>query len=513
MPDATIPAASRAAQTATAGDARRWAWRLLAAVILITAYRGLALVFGHLNLYVDEAQYWTWAQALDWGFYSKPPMIALVIAATTALFGNGVTAIKLGALLLYPVSTWLIWHIARHLFDARVAFWSALAFLLLPGVSFSSLIISTDVPFFVFWCAALYAYLRALDYDRWGWWLAAGIAGGAGLQTKYTMIIFPASVLLHLAATPALRARLRSPKLWTAMLLAALIFLPNLLWNAAHGWPTLRHTEDISHLDSNPGLHWSHLGDFLAGQFAVMGPILFAAWTTLTLWRPARWWADPRYRLLGCFGLPFLVIICGQALAGRANANWGAMAYAAGTIFVVARLLQLGALRLLLAGIVFNALLMPVAYHFDWWTRVAGVRLTTHTDPYKRVRGWPRLAQAFDALRRRYPRALLLADARDTIAELRYYLQPRPAEVVLWNPDGSIDNQYALTTTMNDKRGRDFLYLGPPAALDARVRASFAAADDLGAIHIPIDPGYALDYHAWLLRDFRGYAGMRQVPR
>lgn len=494
------------ATAAYAPSARRWAWRLAGLIAAVSAYRALVLVFGHLDLYVDEAQYWTWAEHLAWGYYSKPPVIALVIAATTTAFGDSVPAVKLGALLLYPLSTWLIWLIARRLFDARTAFWSASAFLLLPGVSFSSQIISTDVPFFVFWCAALYAYLRALDDDRWRWWLAAGLAGGLGLQTKYTMIIFPVSVLLHLAATPELRERLRSLKLWAAMGLAAVIFLPNLLWNAAHGWPTLHHTEAISHLESNPGWHWNHLGDFLAGQFAVMGPILFPAWVATLLWRPHRWWADQRYRLLACFGLPFLLIICGQALFGRANANWGAMAYAAGTVFVVARLLQTGRRGWLIAGIAVNAALMPIAYHFDFWTRAVGIELSAHTDPYKRVRGWARLGAEVSRLRARYPQALLLADDRGTIAELAYYVHPRPRQVILWNPDGVVDSQYALSTTMNDKRGRDFLYLGPPGGLPERVRASFAAAQDLGPVRVSIHPDYGLEYHAWLLRDFRGYA-------
>ena len=54
------------------------------------------------TLYVDEAQYWTWAQNLDWGYFSKPPVIAWLIAASTALFGDGILAVKLSAILLYP---------------------------------------------------------------------------------------------------------------------------------------------------------------------------------------------------------------------------------------------------------------------------------------------------------------------------------------------------------------------------------------------------------------------------
>jgi len=484
--------------------------RLLMLIALLTLYRGLVLYFGHLDLYVDEAQYWTWAKQLDWGYYSKPPVIALLIALTTAIGGNGVFWVKCGALIVYPLSAWLLYALARRMYDARIAFWSAAAFLLLPGVSFSSMIISTDVPFFLCWCAALYAYWRALHEGRWRWWLLAGVASGLGLQTKYTMVLFALAVLLHLASDADLRRQFRNPRLYVTMALAALIFLPNLLWNAAHGWPTLHHTEDISHLEGGPGLRWNHLSDFLGSQFAVMGPVLFGAWLWLTLWRPSRWWADPRERFLTLFAATFLGVICLQALLGRANANWGAMTYASATVFVVARLLRGGHRRLFVAGLAINVVMMPIAYHFDWWTRGAGITLTAHRDPFKRVRGWARLGREVGRLMDQYPQANILGDARDTVAELMYYDRPRAASAVQWNPQGAIDSQYALTTTMADKRGRDFLYVTGNAVLPAEVRDSFAAAQDLGPLTITIHRDYALNYHAFLLKDFRGYANGSQ---
>ena len=90
---------------------------LIAVLVLGTLYRALALHWSGLNLYVDEAQYWTWSQALDWGYYSKPPVIAVIIAFTTALFGDGELAVKSGALLLYPLTTLLIYALALRLFD------------------------------------------------------------------------------------------------------------------------------------------------------------------------------------------------------------------------------------------------------------------------------------------------------------------------------------------------------------------------------------------------------------
>jgi 4-amino-4-deoxy-L-arabinose transferase-like glycosyltransferase len=492
-------------------------WLLLGPTVLVTAYRALSLHYAgmSLDLYVDEAQYWTWAQKLDWGYYSKPPVIAAVIALTGQACGDSPFCVKSGALLLYPLSTLLIWALARRLFDGRVAFWSAAAFLLLPGVSFSSLIISTDVPFFLFWTLALYAYLRAVEPaggNAWGWWLLAGAAAGLGLQTKYTMVIFAASALLHLAVTPRLRPLLRSPRLYAAMLLALLIFAPNLWWNAHHGWPTLRHTEDISHLNGGAGLHWNHLGEFLGGQFAVMGPLFFGAWLALTAWRPGRWWADERYRFLACFALPFLGLICLQALLGRANANWGAMAYAAATVFMTALLLQRRLLLLFAAGMALNVALMPIAYHFDALTRYFVIDLKSRTDPYKRVRGWAQLGRQTQLLRAQYPAALLLGDSRDVLAELMFYVHPHPLDAVLWNPRGEMSNHYALSTTMDDKTGRDFLYVTGSDKLAPEMLAAFGSVEALPPLHVTIHPDYALDYKVWLLQDFKGYAKETPTP-
>ncbi|HPR07365.1 MAG TPA: hypothetical protein PLI17_12105, partial [Denitromonas sp.] len=66
---------------------------LLLVAVVLTGYR--AWVIGHLGIdpYVDEAYYWGWSQALDWGYYSKPPVIAALIAASTAAFGDGILAV------------------------------------------------------------------------------------------------------------------------------------------------------------------------------------------------------------------------------------------------------------------------------------------------------------------------------------------------------------------------------------------------------------------------------------
>ena len=56
--------------------------------VLLTLGLGLLrllTLFGTpLELYPDEAQYWLWSRTLAFGYYSKPPLIAWSIWASTA---------------------------------------------------------------------------------------------------------------------------------------------------------------------------------------------------------------------------------------------------------------------------------------------------------------------------------------------------------------------------------------------------------------------------------------------
>ena len=145
-----------------------------------------------ITLFYDEAYYLSWAQTPDWGYFSKPPVVAWLIALTTGLFGTAEWAVKLGAPLLYGLSTLLIYGIGHRLLSRESGFFAALIFLLAPLVSFNSLFITTDAPLLFFWSAALYAFVRAQASNGWGWWLLAALCGGLGLLSKYTFILLPA---------------------------------------------------------------------------------------------------------------------------------------------------------------------------------------------------------------------------------------------------------------------------------------------------------------------------------
>ena len=64
-------------------------------LIIITILRIYSLHISPIELSVDEAQYWHWSRNIDFGYFTKPPFIAWMIAFSTLIFGNEEWAIRL----------------------------------------------------------------------------------------------------------------------------------------------------------------------------------------------------------------------------------------------------------------------------------------------------------------------------------------------------------------------------------------------------------------------------------
>lgn len=476
-------------------------WLLAAILVVGSLYRLWVLSAADIDLFFDEAYYWDWAQQLAWGYYSKPPLLAWLIAATTAVFGDGEIAVKSGALLAYPVTTWILFLLGRRLYNESLAFYVALAFFTLPAVSLSSLVIATDVVLLLVWTAAMLFFHRAISDNRWVDWLIAGALGGVGLLAKYNFVLFLPSALLFLSVSAAHCHHLRNPKLYAAVGLAAAVFLPHILWNAAHGWPTLRHTAEISKLGGDL-FHVGHLAEFVGAQFGVFGPLFFAAF----LWAVCsggRRWSDPRWRFLLCFSVPFLATIGVQALLARAHANWAAPTYVAATILVCAWLLE-ERRRWLQAAIALNIVLGVTFYHWQTIVPALGGTLTEDNDPYHRVRGWEALAAEVDRLRMSERDLPLLADSRREMAALRYYLSPRPSRSVMWHPGGPAPDHYALTVPLTAEQTGPWLYVTRRDDPD-EVLTRFRSVTALGVAEVPLSERSTRRVSVWRLDGFRGY--------
>lgn len=487
------------------------AWLLPLLALAFTLYRAWAILHLHIDPYVDEAYYWGWAQALDWGYYSKPPLIAGLIALCQALFGDNLLALKAPSLILYPAATLVIQQLGQRLFDARIGFWAGLAFLTMPIVSALGLFVSTDAPLLFLWALGMLLLWRTLQTGATAGWLAIGLVAGLGMMSKYTMAAFIGSAFLALLAHPGGWRQLLRPGPWLALVVAFAVFAPNLWWNWQHGFPTFQHTAEITRVSgagvAQRGFKPGEFFEFLGAQWVSFGPLLAVglAWALL---RTRSLWADTRFRFLLMLVLPLLTVVGLQALTGRANGNWAAPIFVGGCVLVPAFLAQggRGRWRLMIVAVAFNLLLAPVAYHWPDLLRLAGKELTSRNDPYKRARGWQAFAESvrpyLAAQSSAHPDLVLLSDEREMLAQLIYHL--RPAHYARWQPQAHVTDHYGLTAPLTQQTGQHFLFVTDRDDASA-ISARFAAAERLGEVDIAVYPKLHRRATVWLLRDFQGY--------
>ena len=108
------------------------------------------------DLFGDEAQYWLWSQNLDFGYFSKPPLLPGIIALVCYVFGNSFFVIKMISVLIYCVNSYVIFLISKKLYkNFDLALLTATSFFLMPAVSVSSFLVSTDIVLILFWALAL----------------------------------------------------------------------------------------------------------------------------------------------------------------------------------------------------------------------------------------------------------------------------------------------------------------------------------------------------------------------
>ena len=296
-------------------------------ILALTLWRVVLLRFDATDLFVDEAQYWLWSQHLDFGYYSKPPMIAF-----TALGGSDdIFWIRVAGPIFHAGTALVLMAAARRFIGPEIAGWAGVTFVTAPAVALSSVFFSTDDILLFFIAIALWAYFGLTERRSVGLAIVMGAAFGCAFLSKYAVLFLLPGGLVALILVR--EARIGWRDFFIAVLAAALVALPNLWWNLTHDITTVRHTQDIAHW-SKPGLHLAGGIGFFFTQFGVVGPIVFAAmlWAS---YRMARGRSEPKENMLVWLSIPVVLLITLQALIAKAYANWAVTAYVAGVILAV----------------------------------------------------------------------------------------------------------------------------------------------------------------------------------
>lgn len=216
------------------------------AVLLLMAGSGLLrLVLAWMTgLGADETYMVAAGRAFRLGYFDHPPASWWLSAGSAHLFGTEAPlAVRLPFILLFALSTWLMFRLTARLFTPRAGVWAAVAFNLAPVMGLTSAMwVLPDGPLLCALLGAALCLVHALDSEgraSWRWWAATGLCAGLALFSKYTAVLVLAGAGLYLLTSQRHRPWLARPQPWLAVLLAALVFAPVVAWNAGHGWASI----------------------------------------------------------------------------------------------------------------------------------------------------------------------------------------------------------------------------------------------------------------------------------
>lgn len=524
-------------------DVGRWRWltpwrcRIIFILLLLWGAWGHLNYLHHdcpLDLAGDEAQYWDWSRQLEISYYSKGPLVAYIIRASTSIFGNTMPAVRYPAMLL-AIGTALCsyWLILKLFSSDRLALGAALLSYCVPVFIAGSILMTIDPPFFFCWAlATCLAAKIVFDHARWAW-VGLGITLGVGFLAKYGMFLWLVGFVIFIFWDRDSRRWLRTLWPWIMVLIALVFTTPVIIWNAQHGWSSLYHVQH----QTGTGFAINNPFEFLGGQIAILGlpiAIIMTAAVAYVFGRSASSDLHRRaLRYLIAIGLSIFVIVFADSFRSKVQPNWPAPAYFTlmilSTYFLSIRLGRGSRWKWwwrgnLAAAAIGAMVMMPLVHDmsvvYQYLPTIDRVMAklgrkkpmtARQIDPTAKLRGWQELGQRVGLeIRTLDPGAFLLGEDYQTTAELAFYAPGQPktyyassyftvspgrlCQYDMW-PDRSLDPE---NTTL---LGKDAIYVG-------YMRKQLAAAFDSvepQPDEVIMRRGYEVQrFLIWRCRGFKG---------
>ena len=444
-----------------------------AVILLTTAVRLLFVGTGQLDLSPDEAQYWDWSRTLQLSYYSKGPLVAYIIGFWTMILGDTELGVRFGAVVNTMLTQIVLYlGVARVMGRPRLGAWVLVVANTTPLFMAAGVLMTTDNPLMLCWCAALFLLLRmaggtAGSYDH----LLLGLALALGILAKYMML-----ALIPMALAYGL-FRQRQGDLpadfWRRFAIAVLIglgggFLPILLWNLQNDWVGFRHVFTLGGLSgtrSQTFIRFDRFPEYLGSQILILTPWWFLfmlaggvrALQGLRSSSASTVFDRNQALLLAMTFWPLWLFFLLWSLHTRIYANWSAMSYVAGLILAAAAWLRFHESgtrgRRLVLGL---ALATAVLVHLSPF-----LPLPERINPMLRLTGWKELGQTVDHLRRTEfedpSRVFLLSDYYGVASGLSFYV---PGQDRAYNVyEGRRMTQYDLWPGPQERQGWDAIYV------------------------------------------------------
>ncbi len=429
---------------------------ILKAVFMIAFISTTAIGLGP-----DEAQYWTWSQQLDWGYYSKPPAIAWQIWAGTKIFGNtelGVRFFAVAISFFLSLTVYFLGLICKT--TPKTAFWAALVIAFSPIGLLSSFLAITDGGMVLCWALATLVFSKGLAEKKSPHYFILGFILLVGALFKWPIYPFWVFVLIFCWFYPYLRSK----TIILGVLISLLGLIPSVIWNASHDWVTFRHvfaTVFGSHLGAGKAasVHSSNFFEFLGSQFVLFSPLLFVMLliSFVVLLRD-RQRIPPAILFSGITALGTIAGYALLALVQKIQGNWCDLIYPNAALFVawvfVERFPRVIWVKI---GTVLSVILCLFSFSIPLIQSLSlfpSLQIPYKSNPFKHNLGWDNLTQALVKVGYDPKENFLFGDKYQTASILSFY-GPNQKRAYFLNLHEIRLNQFSFWPSMaNEQKGK-----------------------------------------------------------
>lgn len=225
-----------------------------------------------LQLHPDEAYYWMWSKHLDVAYFDHSPLVAYFIWISTR-FSDAELWVRLSGTLVTLLSSYFMWKLSLQIFSSsRVAAGSVMIFNTYPMTMLGLIVITPDIPVFLFWSISVYIFWQIIQSKQTWLWYLLGVSFGFALLSKYTAILLLPTIFIYLVLTED-RRWLQTCHPYLALLIGLLFFLPVVYWNISHDW--LSFEFQLDHGLNGQGYSISRVTEYIGGQLFLTGPVVW----------------------------------------------------------------------------------------------------------------------------------------------------------------------------------------------------------------------------------------------
>ncbi len=408
----------------------------LCLIVAIKLIFMILLISSHLiGLSPDEAQYWTWSQQLAWGYYSKPPGIAWLIALSCYLFGNSELSVRAVSLLIGALLPFSVYRLAKACnLKSQTALWAGALMALSPLGILASLLTITDGGQVLCWTLACSLLATALVKKKPPSYLLLGLLIGGGALFKWPIYYLWLMIIPLYGIYPFFRQR---APLFRGLALSLVGLVPSLIWNSQHHWVTFRHVaatitnnypEKLSATGYAGGNFWAFLGE----QVALLSPILFVLLLCALIklfneWRSASSSANLALYFCGSSFTAIILLFSFLSLFKKIQGNWCDFAYPPAIVlvswYVNEKLVKKGRL-LLLIGISLSLLICGMLFAIPLWQarqKNAKLEIPYKLNPFRHNIGWQALQPILAQLGYDPQKHILFSDRYQMSSILSFY--------------------------------------------------------------------------------------------